>query len=102
MQEDTFYRTRRKLHQHPELSGQESNTARFVEEQLQAFAPTKIIRHVGGHGLLAEYFFSEEGPTLLFRADMDAVAVQEPNDLPYHSQNPGVAHKCGQDRKSVV
>lgn len=102
MQENTFYRIREELHRHPELSGQESNTARFVEEQLQAFAPTKIIRHVGGHGLLAEYFFSEEGPTLLFRADMDAVAVQEPDDLPYHSQNPGVAHKCGHDGHTAI
>lgn len=102
MQEDTFYRVRRELHQHPELSGKESETARFVEKQLEAFAPTKIIRHVGGHGILAEYFFSAEGSTLLFRADMDAVAVQEPDDLPYHSLNPGVAHKCGHDGHTTI
>ena len=102
MQENTFYRIRRELHQHPELSGKESETARFVEKQLEAFAPTKIIRHVGGHGILAEYFFSAEGSTLLFRADMDAVAVQEPDDLPYHSLNPGVAHKCGHDGHMTI
>lgn len=80
MQKDTFYQIRRELHQHPELSGHEARTARFVEDKLQAFHPTKVIRHVGGHGLLVEYFFSEDGPTVLFRADMDAVAVQEPDD----------------------
>lgn len=102
MQENTFYRVRGELHQHPELSGKEKETARFVEKQLEAFAPTKIIRHVGGHGILAEYFFSAEGSTLLFRADMDAVAIQEPDDLPYHSLNPGVAHKCGHDGHTTI
>ena len=102
MQEDTFYQIRRELHQHPELSGHEARTARFAEDKLQAFNPTKIIRHVGGHGLLVEYFFSEDGPTVLFRADMDAVAVQEPDDIPHHSQTPGVAHKCGHDGHTTI
>ena len=102
MQEDTFYQIRRKLHQHPELSGHEARTARFVEDKLQVFHPTKVIRHVGGHGLLVEYFFSEDGPTVLFRADMDAVAVQEPDDIPHHSQTPGVAHKCGHDGHTTI
>lgn len=102
MQENTFHHIRHHLHQHPELSGRENKTARFIEEQLQPFAPTKIIRHVGGHGLLAEYFFSENGQTLLFRADMDAVAVQEPDELPYHSLTLGVAHKCGHDGHTTI
>ena len=102
MQKDTFYQIRRELHQHPELSGHEARTARFVEDKLQAFHPTKVIRHVGGHGLLVEYFFSEDGPTVLFRADMDAVAVQEPDDIPHHSQTPGVAHKCGHDGHTTI
>ena len=102
MQKDTFYQIRRELHQHPELSGHEARTARFVEDKLQAFHPTKVIRHVGGHGLLVEYFFSEDGPTVLFRSDMDAVAVQEPDDIPHHSQTPGVAHKCGHDGHTTI
>ena len=102
MQKDTFYQIRRELHQHPELSGHEARTARFVEDKLQAFHPTKVIRHVGGHGLLVEYFFSEDGPPVLFRADMDAVAVQEPEDIPHHSQTPGVAHKCGHDGHTTI
>ena len=102
MQKDTFYQIRRELHQHPELSGHEARTARFVEDKLQAFHPTKVIRHVGGHGLLVEYFFSEDGPTVLFRADMDAVAVQEPDEIPHHSQTPGVAHKCGHDGHTTI
>ena len=102
MQKDTFYQIRRELHQHPELSGHEARTARFVEDKLQAFHPTKVIRHVGGHGLLVEYFFSEDGPTVLVRADMDAVAVQEPDDIPHHSQTPGVAHKCGHDGHTTI
>jgi len=102
MQENTFHRIRKELHQHPELSGHEKNTARFVEEKLQAFNPTKIIRHIGGYGLLVEYLFSEEGPTLLFRADMDAVAVPETDDLPHHSLHSGIAHKCGHDGHTAI
>ena len=102
MQKDTFYQIRRELHQHPELSGHEARTARFVEDKLQAFHPTKVIRHVGGHGLLVEYFFSEDGPTVLFRADIDAVAVQEPEEISHHSQTPGVAHKCGHDGHTTI
>lgn len=102
MHEYTFQQIRRELHQHPELSGCEINTSRFIEEKLNDFNPTKIIRHVGGHGLLAEYFFSEEGPTLLFRADMDAVAVNESDEIIHHSLHPGVAHKCGHDGHSTI
>lgn len=101
-EENRFIDIRRELHRHPELSGQERWTAGYVEEQLQAFGATKIIRHVGGNGLLAEYFFKGEGPTLLFRADMDAVAVQETDELPYHSRNGGVAHKCGHDGHTTI
>ena len=98
-----FKRIRRELHSHPELSGREEETARRVEEILGALAPSRIVRHVGGHGLLAEYAFAEEGPTVLFRADMDAVAVDEPAGLcPHHSLRPGVAHKCGHDGHTAI
>lgn len=86
----------------PRTLGPRSTNGRLVEDKLQAFHPTKVIRHVGGHGLLVEYFFSEDGPTVLFRADMDAVAVQEPDDIPHHSQTPGVAHKCGHDGHTTI
>lgn len=103
MQTALFPSIRRQLHQNPELSGQEKATARTIEAALDAFHPAKIIRSVGGHGILAEFFFSESGPTVLFRADMDAVAVQEPGDLvPYGSLNPGVAHKCGHDGHTTI
>lgn len=102
MSTDRFYSIRQALHKYPELSGYEAETSRFIEDKLQAFSPTKIIRHVGGYGLLAEYFFSEDGPTVLFRADMDAVAVQEMNNLPYRSQNQGVAHQCGHDGHTTI
>ena len=98
-----FRHIRRELHSHPELSGEERETARRIEEILEGCAPTSIVRHAGGHGLLAEYAFAEEGPTVLFRADMDAVAVDEPEDLcPHHSLRPGVAHKCGHDGHTTI
>ena len=80
MQTHSFHSIRHQLHRQPELSGKERETARFIETSLRPFHPTKIIRSIGEHGLLAEYFFSEEGPTLLFRANMDAVAIDESKD----------------------
>ncbi len=53
-------------------------------------------------GLVAEYSFPGEGPTLLFRADIDAVAIAEKSPLPYCSENPGVAHKCGHDGHTTM
>ena len=51
---------------------------------------------------MAEYSFPGEGPTLLFRADIDAVAIAEKSPLPYCSENPGVAHKCGHDGHTTM
>ncbi|MCL6637985.1 MAG: M20/M25/M40 family metallo-hydrolase, partial [Alicyclobacillus sp.] len=85
---------RRFLHQHPELSFQEVETARFVKEKLQAFAgfelsqptPTSVVARLRG---------GRPGPVLALRADMDALPVQEENEVPYASRHPGVMHACG-------
>ena len=103
MPKTTFDFIRHQLHQQPELSGKEQDTARFIERTIRLFHPTKLIRSIGGYGLLAEYFFSEEGPTLLFRADIDAVAIDESEEqMPYHSLTPGVSHKCGHDGHTTI
>lgn len=103
MQTHSFDSIRHQLHRQPELSGKERETARFIETSLRPFHPTKIIRSIGGHGLLAEYFFSEEGPTLLFRADMDAVAIDESKDnISYRSVHTGISHKCGHDGHTTI
>lgn len=93
---------RRHLHSIAEPSNEEKNTSSFIVEQLENTAPTKIRRFGSGHHILAEYDFGNGGSTVLLRADMDAVCVQESSSLPYHSLQKGVSHKCGHDGHSTI
>ncbi len=88
---------RRHLHQYPELSFQEYKTARFVAEQLTAYglapqekvADTGVVVYIKGQ--------NPESRTVALRADLDALPIQEANDVTYKSQNEGVMHACGHD-----
>lgn len=95
-------RFRQELHQHPEKSGQEKNTAKRIAQQLKTCQPTKLIEQVGGHGVIAIFDSKKDGKTLLFRADIDALPIQEENDFPYKSIHEGVSHKCGHDGHSTI
>lgn len=88
---------RHHIHAHPELSFQENETAAFVSGLLDSFQ----IAHqkgVAGTGLVA--IIQGKNPdskTIALRADMDALPIQEQNDVPYKSTRPGVMHACGHD-----
>ena len=97
-----FYQIRENFHRHPELSGKEKETARRVADLLKGMQPTHLYTGIGGHGVIAEYVFAEEGETLLFRADMDAVAIEEHGGTGHDSLNPGTAHKCGHDGHTTI
>lgn len=88
---------RRHLHQHPELSGQEANTAAFIAEQLRALGYDPRLRVGGGFGLTADLLVAGRPPTLALRADMDALPIHEETGLEYASATPGVMHACGHD-----
>ena len=88
---------RRELHQYPELSGKEIKTAQKILYALKDMKPSKIIDKMGGHGLAAIFDSQEKGPTLLFRAELDALPIQEKNNIPWASNLPGVSHTCGHD-----
>lgn len=92
---------RRDLHAHPELSHHESRTAEQVAAALRAigYAPSTGI---AGHGVVATVEGVHDGPTLLFRADMDALPIQEVAGREYGSCNPGVMHACGHDVHTTV
>ncbi len=90
------------LHQHPELSGKEIETAKRIKEYLARFNPDQIYEGLGGAGLAAVYKGNAKGPTVLLRADMDALPIDETNDFDYKSKNKGVAHKCGHDGHSAI
>jgi len=88
---------RRELHRYPELSGKEIKTAQKILYALKDMKPSKIIDKMGGHGLAAIFDSQEKGPTLLFRAELDALPIQEKNNLSWVSKLPGVSHTCGHD-----
>lgn len=83
------------LHRIPELSGQEYETAAYIENALREMG--YLPRRVGGTGITAELISGEELPWLLLRADMDGLAVQEETGLPFASTRPGRMHACGHD-----
>lgn len=88
---------RQHLHQHPEVSGEEVKTAAFIKEILQDLAPDSLMTEVGNTGILACFDSGRPGPALLFRAELDALPIQEENEFSYRSIAPGVSHKCGHD-----
>jgi amidohydrolase len=82
------------LHRHPELSLEEQQTSRLVEEKLTSFGYD--VTHLGGTGVVG-VLPNGDGPTVLARADMDALPVTEATGLPYSSEVEGVMHACGHD-----
>lgn len=88
---------RRRLHQKPELSGEEAGTAAEVLEFLSPTGPDSVLPALGGHGLALVYEGVAPGPTLLFRAELDALPIDEIGDAGHRSRSPGKAHLCGHD-----
>lgn len=88
---------RRKLHTVPEVSGEEVETAKLIVAALEPLAPTKIMTGLGGHGVAAIFDSGTEGPTVLFRAALDALPIHEITDIPWKSTITGKGHMCGHD-----
>jgi amidohydrolase len=88
---------RRDLHRHPELSGEELETASTIAAALKPLKPTRILTGLGGHGVAAVFDSGKDGPTVLFRAELDALPIEECNDIPWSSQRQGKSHVCGHD-----
>ena len=86
---------RREIHRHPELGRQEENTAQLVGRELTALGIP--FRRTAGTGIAGELTGALPGPIVALRADMDALPIQEQNDLPCASEVPGVMHACGHD-----
>jgi amidohydrolase len=88
---------RRHLHEHPELSYQEYETAAFVAAELRKIGlePTEGIAGTGVSALIKGN--NPDFKTIALRADMDALPITELNDVPYKSKNEGIMHACGHD-----
>lgn len=93
---DEMVEIRRYLHQHPELSFQEKNTAQYILKFYEKLG-IKVEGDVGGNGVVAKIYGGKPGKTIALRADFDALPIQEENDVPYKSLTPGVMHACGHD-----
>lgn len=87
---------RRHLHEHPEVSFKEKATAAYIRDFYLKLGLTPV-PYGEGYGLAVDIDSGHPGPHIAIRADFDALAVQEDNDLPFASQNPGVMHACGHD-----
>jgi len=97
-----FAAVRHELHQHPELSNQEVDTAARIQRIFETFQPDDVITGLGGTGLAFIFNGQADGPTTLIRCELDALPIQEVNDLPYRSCVDGVSHKCGHDGHMAI
>lgn len=93
---------RRELHQHPEISGEEAETAKRIVAALKTLNPSQVITGLGGHGVAAIFDSGAPGETVLFRCELDALPIQEVGDLPWKSRVPGKGHLCGHDGHMVM
>jgi amidohydrolase len=92
---------RRHLHQYPELSFQEYQTAAYVRSFYEERG-IPVRANVGGNGLVAVIEGGKQGKTVALRADFDALPIQDEKDVPYKSTVPGVMHACGHDGHTAV
>lgn len=95
-QEAYIIETRRHLHEHPELGEHEVGTTRFLVEQLEGQG-IPVQTFDGITGCVATIQGGQPGKTVMLRADIDALPIQELPGKSYCSQNPGVMHACGHD-----
>ena len=92
---------RRYLHQHPELSFQEHETTKYLDAELRAMAGLSV-SHPTPTSTLAVLRGGQPGKTVLLRADIDALPIEEENTFDFKSQNPGVMHACGHDGHTAI
>ncbi|MBD0344157.1 MAG: amidohydrolase [Coleofasciculus sp. Co-bin14] len=92
---------RRRLHQRPELGFREHLTAQLVAQKLQEWGIEHKIG-IAKTGIVATIESKRPGPVLAIRADMDALPIQEANDVPYRSQHDGIMHACGHDGHTAI
>ena len=97
---DEIIKYRRQFHMYPELGHKEYETAKAIADQLRSLG-MEVTEGVSGTGVVGILEGKYPGKTILLRADMDALPMQEEADVPYKSKNDGVMHACGHDGHSA-
>ena len=96
-----FISVRQHLHAHPELSYQEFETSKYVQEKLRSFGISFEIKATTGVlGIIKGK--NPDSRVIALRADMDALPITEENEVSYKSKNPGVMHACGHDVHTAI
>ncbi len=93
---------RQHLHQNPELAGEEVHTADEILTFFEPLRPDKTLQKVGGYGLAFVFKGEKPGKRSLFRAELDALPIQETGKPTYKSQTEGKAHLCGHDGHMAI
>ncbi|GAB3531430.1 amidohydrolase [Pontibacter brevis] len=100
---DALIKLRHDLHQNPEVSGREIQTAERIVNHLQQYAPDRLLTGLGGTGVAAVFNGRHpEGPVVLFRAELDALPIAETSERPYKSKVEGTGHQCGHDGHMTI
>ena len=97
--QDQLVAWRRDIHMHPELGFEEMRTSRLVADSLREMG-IEVEVGVAETGVVAR--IGEGRPAVGIRADMDALPIQEANEVPYKSQTPGLMHACGHDAHTSI
>ncbi len=92
---------RHQLHQYPEVSLNEKNTAKTIIEFVKSYKPDEVIENIGGNGFVIIFKGKTTGQNTAIRAEIDALPIQEKGNKNYCSKIKGVAHLCGHDGHTV-
>ena len=99
---DSIIKIRKKLHQNPELSGNEKLTSKNIFDIISRFNPSEIIRDIAGYGIAFVFDSSTPGRCVLLRCELDALPINEENDFEYKSKNQNCSHSCGHDGHMAI
>ena len=99
---NTLIAFRKELHQHPEVSGKESKTAKRVKDFFRHQGPDQTIEKLGGHGIAFIYKGTHDGPTTMIRCELDGLPIIEENDFEHKSASKGSFHGCGHDGHMAI
>lgn len=99
---DAMIKVRRHLHMYPEVSFHEEQSARYISSVLQEYGIVHRTGVGGGFGIVATIDSGKPGPNVAFRADFDALPLDEASAVDFRSRNPGVMHACGHDAHAAM